>query len=56
MKRTKLTPKQRLSLIRQIIDIVENRSMAVDGPVSKTNEEITNQELRRIYKLTDCSK
>ncbi len=40
-----------LAQIREIIDRVENRCMAVDGPVTPTTEEMTEDELRRIYVL-----
>lgn len=35
---------------KSIIKIVENRCMAVDGPVGSTAEHITDEELRRLYK------
>lgn len=41
----------RLSDIRNVIETVEQRCMAVDGPVTPTHEEITDAELRKIYKL-----
>lgn len=37
--------------IREIIEAVENRCMAADGPVTPTHQEITDEEIRRIYKL-----
>lgn len=46
-----MTPTQRLRAIEEIIEDVDNRCMAVDGPVSKTREEITDAEIRQIYKL-----
>lgn len=36
--------------ILDVIERVENRCMAVDGPVTPTNQEITNDELILIYK------
>lgn len=35
--------------IVSIIEAVENRCMEVDGPVTPTHQEITDEELRRIY-------
>ena len=34
-----------------IIVAVENRCMAADGPVTRTTEEITEDELRAIYRM-----
>lgn len=42
---------KRFTKIRGIIETVEQRCMAVDGPVTPTHEEITDDELRKIYKL-----
>lgn len=41
----------RLRLIAEIIEGVESRCMAVDGPVTPTLQEMTEEELRRIYRL-----
>lgn len=41
----------RLKRIVEIIEGVEMRCMSCDGPVGKTSDEITDQELRRIYLL-----
>ncbi len=41
----------RLHSIKEIIDGVENRCMAVDGPVTNTRDEMSDEELRRIYRL-----
>ena len=41
----------RLDGIVQIIEAVDRRCTAADGPVLKTREEITDEELRAIYKL-----
>ncbi len=41
----------RLYSIKEIIDGVENRCMAVDGPVTNTRDEMSDEELRRIYRL-----
>lgn len=35
--------------IQDILESVDQRCMAADGPVTSTNEEITAKELRRIY-------
>ncbi len=42
----------RLKAIAAVIDGVELRCSAVDGPVTKTSDEITEGELRKIYRLT----
>lgn len=55
-ERTKGQPEPRAALSRleriaEIIEAVENRCMAVDGPVTPTLQEMTEEELRRIYAL-----
>ena len=44
---------KKLREIHGIIDVVEQRCLAADGPVTKTHDEITDEELRRNYKLSD---
>ena len=44
-------PEMRLIEIARIIEGVDNRCMAVDGPVSDTREEMTKDEMRAIYML-----
>ena len=47
---------RRLMRMREIAAIIENvdrRCEAVDGPVTQTNHEITNRELKRIYDLAN---
>lgn len=44
---------KRLKEIHGIIDVVEQRCLAADGPVTKTHNEITDEELRQIYKLSE---
>lgn len=46
-----MTYEQRLDAIAEILEIVDNRCAAADGPVTKTRHEITDEEYRRIYKL-----
>lgn len=41
----------KLDQIKDIIDGIENRCMAADGPVTNTRHEMTDDELRRIYML-----
>jgi hypothetical protein len=41
----------RLDSIKEIIDGIENRCMAADGPVTNTRHEMSDEELRRIYRL-----
>lgn len=43
--------KARLFSIKEIIDSIENRCMAADGPVTNTRHEMSDEELRRIYRL-----
>ena len=38
-----------LGAIAQIIESVDNRAMACDGPVLATRHVITDDEMRRIY-------
>lgn len=47
----KLTSTQRLQKIAIIIENVENRCMCVDGPVTATLKEMTQEEISKIYKL-----
>jgi hypothetical protein len=46
---------ERLRQIKGIIDAVENRCMAADGPVTNTRYEMSDDELRRIYRLAGGS-
>lgn len=43
---------KRLSRIAEIIETIEQRCMATDGPVTPTTKEITEAELRAIYQFT----
>lgn len=45
------TETERLAEIARIIEDVDHRCMAADGPVTPTRAEITDEELRRIYAL-----
>jgi hypothetical protein len=47
----KLTSSKRLQQIAQIMEQVDNRCLACDGPVSKFQDEVTDRELRQIYVL-----
>ena len=47
----KKTPNQRLEEIAKIIERVDNRCMVADGPVTKTRHEMTDNEMRSIYRL-----
>lgn len=42
---------KRLARIKELIEAVEQRCLAVDGPVSKTCDEITDADLKEIYRL-----
>lgn len=46
----------RLDHIVGIIDAVENRCMAADGPVTPTLKEMDEEELRHIYRLAKGTK
>ena len=47
----KPTNSERLAKIAEIIESVENRCMAADGPVTPTHREITADEIAAIYLL-----
>lgn len=47
----KMTPNARLKRIAEIIELVDQRCLICDGPVGKTRNEMTDKELRRIYRL-----
>ena len=53
--RDELFQGERLRRIVEIIDAVENRCLASDGPVSDTREEMTDEEMRKIYRLAKGS-
>ena len=42
---------KRLSQIQEIIEAVDQRASAADGPVADTREEMTKAEMRKIYRL-----
>lgn len=46
---------QRLDRIRQLLESVDHRALAADGPVTPAHEEITLDEVRCIYALS-CGK
>lgn len=46
-----MTDLDRLNRIAQIIEHADQRAMACDGPVTPTPEEITQDEMSRIYAL-----
>lgn len=46
-----MTNEERLRRIAFIIEAVDNRCMAVDGPVTPTLQEMTQSEISEIYKL-----
>lgn len=41
--------------VKGIIESVENRCMAADGPVTPTRQEITDAELRDIYEAVSAA-
>ena len=47
----KLTPSGRLLKIKAIIERVDNRAMATDGPVPSTMQAMTQAEMSEIYRL-----
>jgi hypothetical protein len=46
-----LTPTQRLKEIAELIEAVDNRCLAADGPVAGFAEMIEQIEFRRVYLL-----
>lgn len=46
-----MTNEERLKRITEIIEAVDNRCMAVDGPVTPTLQEMTQNEISEIYQL-----
>lgn len=46
----------RLQAIAEIIENVDHRAMAADGPVTPTKDEITADELRQIYNIANGGK
>ena len=46
-----MTPTERLREIARIIEAVDDRAMACDGPVTPTLQEMTQEEISRIYAL-----
>ena len=51
-KFTKLQLIKKLNNIRNLIETIESRAMAIDGPVNNTRNEMTDAELIKIYKLS----
>jgi hypothetical protein len=51
LRAVKMTDRARLRRIAQIIQEVDNRCLAADGPVTPTLQEMTQDELSRIYAL-----
>ena len=51
-----ITPTQRLREIAEIIEQVDNRAMAADGPVTPTLQEMTQKEMSQIYALAKGDK
>lgn len=51
MKIHLMTETARLREIAEIIEGVDRRAMAADGPIGDTREEMTDKEMRRIYVL-----
>lgn len=50
-RHTGMTSDERLAEIAQIIERVDQRCMAADGPVTPTLREMTQAEISRIYAL-----
>lgn len=46
-----MTMRERLEEISAIIEAVDDRCAAADGPVTPTLQEMTQAEISRIYKL-----
>lgn len=47
----RMTLEQRLATIAQIIEDVDHRAMAADGPVTPTLQEMNQTEISEIYHL-----
>jgi hypothetical protein len=47
-----MSARDRLKEIKIIIEAVDNRCMSHDGPVGKTLDEMTQEEMSRIWKLS----
>lgn len=47
----RMTPAQRLAAIKTIIEAVDSRCMAVDGPVPATLDEMSQAEISEVYRL-----
>ena len=50
-----MTYQERLKQIAEIIERVDNRCMAVDGPVTPTLQEMTQAEISEIYELASLT-
>ena len=51
-KRKPMHPAElKLQRIREVIDQVERRCLAADGAVSRFQDEVTDAEVRSIYRL-----
>ena len=50
-ERETMKAEDRLNKIAEIIETVDNRCMASDGPVTPTLREMTKDEIREIYQL-----
>lgn len=46
-----MSDKKRLQRIKEIIEAVDTRAMACDGPVPPTLKEMTQREISEIYRL-----
>ncbi|KKL64968.1 hypothetical protein LCGC14_2159670 [marine sediment metagenome] len=55
-KRYEVTPIGRLTSIAQIIERVDHRCMAADGPVTRTLKEMYQSEISEIYALAKNDK
>ena len=55
-KRVPANPLARLALIAEIIEDVDHRCMAADGPVTPTLQEMTQREISEIYRLAKKGK
>lgn len=51
VKQHRSNESKRFSRIREVIERVDGRALAADGPVPPTEEEITGEEMREIYRL-----
>jgi hypothetical protein len=46
---------RKVQIITDVIEMVDNRCLHYDGPVGNTRDEMTDAEMRRIYKAAKAA-